>query len=72
MAGCAECGGCLGANPKSQIFAAGLTGTYSQHTLCQPCWQAARSLGGPGPNVSAAAYGQDDAARAARRARRGY
>ena len=70
--GCAECGGCLGRNPKSAIFASGLSGTYSSHTICQPCWEAAKSLGGPGLNVQAAAHGQADYARALLKAKRGY
>lgn len=72
MAGCAECGGPAGINPKTAIFASGLSGQYSSHTLCQRCWKEALQLGGPGLNVQEKALGQADAARARARARRGY
>jgi hypothetical protein len=69
---CHECDGPAGANPKHAIFAVGLSGYYSSHTLCQACWKDAQQLGGPGPNVSKRAEGVAAAEHGRRRAARGY
>jgi hypothetical protein len=72
MSGCHECGNPLGPNPRHPIFAVGLTGHYSSHSLCQSCWGEAQALGGPGPNVRAKAQQTANAATAQARRIRGY
>jgi hypothetical protein len=60
---CHECSGPLGANPKHAIFAVGLSGHYSAHSLCAPCWKDAQDRGGPGINVTTKARGNAAAAK---------
>ena len=63
---CHECSGPLGAKGGHQAkFAVGLSGQYSAHQLCPQCHAEAKERGGPGPNVSAKAYGYATAAHSA-------
>jgi hypothetical protein len=60
MAGCIECSGPLGLNPRLAISRMNGRNVSAQH--CGSCWEDLKTRGGPGPNARAHAHRYGSAA----------